>query len=404
MINKLEKKFMIVATLVIVIVLLVILSIINVISIRNNIKHSDEILDKISSDIINNELQLSNNPQPHPFERDVDRIFDVKVNDDGQVTKFSSSNLNASKSSIAQSLVDEVLPLNTQKGFVEEYRFLLIERDDFNQIFFLDYSFEKRSESSFLQGSILVFCLAVLLVIILVLLFLKPVMKPIKETYAKQKRFITDASHEIRTPLAIISTNIQLIEMEGNVSEWTSSIQKQVSRLEELSESLVSLARLDEHDLKVIHEKINLSSVLNDVVMGFEPAILADKKTLDVEIQDHIFVSGHHDNLEKMLSTLMHNALKYTSKNGDIHVKLNTKNNRVHLLIENTSDDLEIKTYDEYFDRFFRAESSRNSQTGGFGIGLSIAKSTIEEHKGTIEALSKDGKIFSLIIQLKEYK
>lgn len=404
MISKLERRFTIVAIVVITSVLIVLLTAVNMISVNRNISRADSVLNRLSLPIEERFEPENNNPELPPLEKDQDRAFDIIADSEGQVIIVNTPNKIPNTTIDAQDLIDQVLAQSSKNGFVEDFRYLQVDHEDTTQIYFLDYSFEKRAETSFLWGSIIMFFVAIVLVALLVRIFLKPVMKPIKEAYEKQKRFITDASHEIRTPLTIISTNIQLMEMESGTTEWTDSIQKQVKRLENLSEGLVTLSRLDETNIPMVQQKINLSNILNDVIMGFEPAIYADKKTLETTIQDDVMVMGNNDGLEKVLSTLMHNALKYTSKDGVIEVILTSDHKRIKVAINNTATGLEKGVYDAYFERFYRAEASRNSETGGFGIGLAIAKSIVEEHHGSIEALSKDGQQFSINIRLKPFK
>lgn len=397
MINKLKTRFSIVAISVITIVLLIILVSVNAVSIYNNISRADETLLQVSNKVMNKPERTLNQSPPS---REFDRVFDTLLNDENQIIKVTSANTNIYSNIDVQSLVDEVL-INSgeSKGFVGDYRYLIVSN---NKIFFLDYTFEKLSEVSFLWGSTIIFFLAIGLVAILVMLFLKPVMKPIQEAYEKQKRFITDASHEIRTPLTIISTNIQLIEMDNNKTDWTQSISKQVKRLNNLSESLVSLARLDEDGIKLEKNTLNLSDLVNDVLIGFEPSVKGMGKQLNTEIADDIKMHANYDAIEKVVSTLMNNAIKYCSKDGHIDVKLNTDNRHILLTFINDAQNMEKASYNAYFERFYRAEHSRNSETGGFGIGLAIAKSIVEEHHGSIKAFSSDGKKFSIEIKFKK--
>lgn len=407
MISKLERRFTIVALLVIMAVLMILLVAVNIFSINVNIKRADSSLERLYASTSGN-FKLTDkfdDPPPvnlnqPPIEKEHNRAFEIVVNNDGEIIRYNGS-INMLSDDLVIELTDTVLANNRQKGFEEGFRYLLVEETNKKRIFFLDYSFEKRSETTFLWGSVLVFMIISALVAVLVRILLKPVMKPIKEAYEKQKRFVTDASHEIRTPLTIISTDIQLIEMEGGTNEWTHSIQNQVKRLESLSSDLVSLSRLDELGLMMEQESVNLSDIVNDVVMGFEPAIVAEEKTLITQIDDDIVLEGHYDSLEKVVSTLMHNALKYSSKKGQIEVFLKAENKKIRMRVKNTCDQIEKGDHKEYFERFYRAEESRNSQTGGFGIGLAIAKSIVEEHQGHIEAYSDNGKNLAINIQFR---
>lgn len=146
---------------------------------------------------------------------------------------------------------------------------------------------------------------------------------------------------------------------------------------------------------------MNLSDIVNDVIMGFEPAVNAKNRTFEVGVEDGISIQGNHDALERVMSVLMNNALKYSDANGTISVNLHQKGKKVTLSVKNTVEFIEKGSHNEFFERFYRSDASRNSETGGFGIGLAVAQSTIEEHHGKIEAQSSDEKSLEVMINLK---
>lgn len=408
MINKLERRFTIVAISVVSAVLLILLIGVNVYSISDNIRRVDTTLDSMAetkfNDVgvkrIHDGLPFPTDKNVPPLEKEKNRIFELIIDDNNSLIKVYGQSHGEDD---YDTLIDKIMDNDQIRGFSDDYRYLKVDEGSSMRLIILDYSFERRAESSFMWGSVIIFVLSILLIAVLVKIFLKPVMGPIKDAYKKQKQFITDASHELRTPLTIISTDIQLLELDHGESDWSKSVQNQVKRLEELTEGLVMLSRLEEDEHRIEKHKVNLSNIVNDVVMGFEPAILAAEKSLKCHIEEDVYVMGNYDGLEKVLSTIMHNALKYSSDYGDISVNL-IQEKYIELKITNSTDQLEKGSHSELFERFYRAESSRNSRTGGFGIGLAIAKSVVEDHKGKMDAFSQDGQSLTIKIEMKKYK
>lgn len=381
MLKKMERRFTIVAISVISLVLFLLVLAVQLISAQVNVRKADMILSTMAEE--NTDIIIGNMGS---MDLESLRSFSVAIRSEDDALAHEINGIGFVDEAVASALAKEVSQLNSSSGFIEEYRYLLVVGEDVTNVYFLDYSFESESARNFLVVSVIVYLLSVLFVAILVRVFMKFVMKPIRESYERQKQFITDASHELKTPLTVISTNMQLIEMEAGPSKWVKSVNKQVERLTMLSNDLVELSRMDEASTQVILSKMNLSDLVWDVVYGFEPAISVEGKTLQVNIEDGISIDGDYDGLEKVVSILLENALKYTSKEGSIWLKLWKNHKAVTLSVENTVVGMNLGDYNEYFERFYRADKSRNSKTGGFGIGLAVAKSVVEHHGGTIEA------------------
>ncbi|WP_455053457.1 sensor histidine kinase [Mogibacterium sp.] len=187
----------------------------------------------------------------------------------------------------------------------------------------------------------------------------KRAVSPLVSAYEKQKEFITNASHELKTPLAIISANNDIIEIENGSSKWISSNKGQIKKLSSMIDMLVTLTKLDESAKLENASSVDIASLLNSSIEGFAPLAEAQGKSFNV--------SAHKGSKED--APLTHFSFS----------------------ISNYSENLKKGSYDILFDRFYRLDSSRNSETGGFGIGLSIAKVIVQKHGGEIKAFSPDG-------------
>ncbi|EGL35505.1 ATPase/histidine kinase/DNA gyrase B/HSP90 domain protein [Parvimonas sp. oral taxon 110 str. F0139] len=227
----------------------------------------------------------------------------------------------------------------------------------------------------------------------------KKAVAPMVQAYEKQNAFITDASHELKTPLAIIKTSADVLEMEGGESKWTGNIHKQVNRLNGLIGNLISLTKLDESD-DLDKMDFSFSDVLNDCITDVKDYALSLDKNIVTDIEDGISFKGNEKLIRQVIGILLDNAIKYAKENSDINVRLTKQNKKIVFTVENEADNLEIKNYNILFERFYRADSSRNSKTGGYGIGLSIAQSIVLKHKGKISADSFDGEKIAFTVKL----
>jgi signal transduction histidine kinase len=205
----------------------------------------------------------------------------------------------------------------------------------------------------------------------------------------KQKRFITDAGHELKTPLAIISANIDVLELEAGKSEWTSSIRNQVKRMNSLVKNLLTLSRMDEERMHVVYTDFEISSCVKETAESFEAIAESNSKKYHMDIEDDIHITGDKNAIVQLTSLLLDNAMKYSDENGNISISLSKAKN-ITLEVSNTSDSIPDGNLDRLFDRFYRADASRSREKGGYGIGLSVARAIAQSHGGQIEA-KKDG-------------
>ena len=203
------------------------------------------------------------------------------------------------------------------------------------------------------------------------------------------------------TPLAIIDANAEVIEMIDGENEWTQSIRKQIKRLTALTEKLVYLSRMDEDGYKMQMESFDISQAAEDMTELFKTSSKARGITLKAETEEGLNYYGNEASIRQLISIMLDNALKYTDENGVIEVKLKAAGKNRILTFYNTVEEIEKGKLDFLFERFYRLDKSRNSETGGHGIGLSVAKAIAEAHGGKISAESTDGKSILFTVALK---
>ncbi len=328
------------------------------------------------------------------------RFFTVNFDARGSVFMVDTGKVAAVETQDAVAYAEEVYHSGRKRGFYGTYRYLRVEKEDFTRLIFVDCGRELNSFRNLAKSSAAVSLLGFLAVLLLVLIFSKKVFRPVAESAARQKQFITDASHELKTPLAIISANVEILEMEGQENEWTKSIHNQVSRLTSLTEQLVMLSRMDEEGQEQNFAEFAFSDAVRETAEGFLPLAKAREKELVLQIEEGVRYKGDEGMLRQMVSLLLDNAIKYSSQRGRIELALGRRGRKIQLTVWNTVDSVDQRELSLLFERFYRPDSSRNSATGGSGIGLSIVKAVAERHGGQVSVRSGDGKSVRFLVTL----
>lgn len=433
MIRKLRIRLILTTMLAVLLVLLILMGGINLFNYRQVISESDEIL----SLLMENGGAFLNEKDPHPEERDhMDQIppsereggkgfmrfdegrihskelayetryFSVLFAPDGTILHTDTRFISAVTEDTANEYARRIFNKGSRTGFIGDYRYLLGQPDPQGNrlVIFRDCGASLANFRNFRNISIVVSLACLLVVGILVFFASGRVIRPVAESYEKQKRFITDAGHEIKTPLAIITADADVLEMENDgasENEWISDIKLQVNRLSELTSDLITLSKMEETGTLLNMTDLDLSSLTRSQTISFTAVATAGNKTISSQIDENIHITGDKKAIESLLSIVLDNAVKYSPENGHIDVLLTRS--RKGALLKVTNDTKETISEEEcrnMFERFYRTDSSRNSETGGHGIGLSLARAIVEKHRGRITATSAGEKKLAITIHL----
>ena len=224
----------------------------------------------------------------------------------------------------------------------------------------------------------------ILLVFVLVVLLSRRAIDPVVRSAEKQKQFITDASHELKTPITVISTCLRVLEMETGKQKWIDKAQAQTEKLTALVNALVTLSRMDEGVSPLKMEPFPLSEAVADTAEPFRDLAQSKGHDLVLDIAPELTYKGDEYAIRQLVSILLDNAVKYARAGSAITLTLEKTRRGAVLRCRNGSDPIPEDTLAKLFDRFYRADPSRSAATGGFGIGLSIARGIAEAHKGSI--------------------
>lgn len=227
----------------------------------------------------------------------------------------------------------------------------------------------------------------------------KTIVKPVEETFEKQKQFISDASHELKTPLAVIEANADVLENEIGTNKWINYIQNEADSMNKLINELLLLAKIENIDDIKEYKEFDLSKEVEIILSMFESMAYEKQVVIKSKIDANITMNGNKEDIEHIVSTLTDNAIKHTDAKKEVIVELKKEKNDIILEVKNMGEKVPEEEREKIFERFYRINKSRNRKEKRYGLGLAIAKTTIEKYKGKIDVGYKDNfTIFKVII------
>lgn len=335
----------------------------------------------------------------------------LEIDQNGNIIKQTQSFNTEVDKTILKNVAHAVLNNKVNSGIVtisdSSYSYLksINLNTKITRIVFVDRSNYQNFLYQLLKSFLLVGLLSLVILFIISVYLTNKTIQPIKQAFDKQKQFIADASHELKTPLTIIKTNTSLILSNPDDSvkyqaKWINYINSQIDRMSKLIDEMLSLAKLDAQESNIILLPVNISKIIESMILMFDAIIYENNLNLESDIKKDVFVHGDKENLKRLFSILMDNAIKHTNKNGTLSIKLFVDRNKVKIIVKNTGQGIAKENLEKIFDRYYRADNSRDRKTGGYGLGLAIAKSIVLKHKGKIYAQSTVNKNTSFIIEL----
>lgn len=329
------------------------------------------------------------------------RYFVVKLNHN-TVTDISTENIAAVTDRDAFEYASRVFKEGPGFGFIDDYRYYYTTDSNSGNsiIVFIDFSREFEATFKLASLSFLVGVCCIIILLFPVYKLSKNAIRPIEKSMEKQKQFITDAGHELKTPIAIINADAEVLEMCEGENEWITSIKNQTERLDGLVKDLVTLSKLDEEKLKNKDTTFCISEIVSETAGNFETLALKNEVSMEYNITPNLMYTGNEGEIKQLVSILCDNAVKYCKKGGIIRIAVYKSGKNTVLSVFNDCDYIDKNKLDMLFDRFYRADSSRARETGGYGIGLSIAQVIVQRHKGKITATSSDSKsiLFKVVL------
>lgn len=314
------------------------------------------------------------------------RFFSVHLAEDGTVAHVNQNYISSISEADAVQYVQAALATGKKGGYENGYRYMVSTSEQETVVLFLNSELELQTMKSLLWITLAIASVSLVVVFVLVVFFSRRAIAPYLKNMETQKQFITNASHELKTPLTAISTSADVLAVEHSEDEWVKNIQAQAGRLSKLIGNLVTLSRLNEEDPFPVRAEFSLSDALWEISEPFSSVARAKGKAYSQNIADNLCMIGDQTAIQQMVSILLDNALKYSSDGGSISLIAQRGGKRTELTVSNTVDTIQCADITRLFDRFYRADESHSNTVSGTGIGLSIAKATVQAHGGKIFA------------------
>ena len=423
MIRRLRKKFLFAAIAAVFLVLLILIGSINALNYHSLVREADatlEILARNKGTFPRQMLRPLDEPgeMAEPPQGDTrgaqgrgrgdngelayqSRYFTIWFDGEGNVSRTGTENIAMLTEEEAVRLAEAFLSSGRERGFVGQFRCGRTLCEGETLVIFLLCQRELDTFRIFLYASIGISLAGVLAVFLLLLLFSGRIVRPIAESYEKQKRFITDAGHELKTPITIIQADADVLESElDGENEWITDIRRQTHRLTELTGDLIYLSKMEEDSASLRMQEFSLSELAEETARSFQGPALSQGKDFQPSVAPGIRMIGDEKAVAKLISILMDNAMKYSPEGGSVELTLDKPGRNARLMVKNSAEPMEKGNQDRLFERFARGDGSRSGETGGFGLGLAIAKAVTEVHKGRIRAESEDGESLTVTVEL----
>ena len=404
MIKRLRKKFILTNMLLVALVLIIVFGALVGYNYQRLVRQSEEAMRtalKWSDDAPPPVFQFGASHEEEMEEQGEERrftmvpVFVVLLDEDGgpaQVT--GGNNVEVSDQVVAQAVAAATEESGAISGL--NLRYLQdTDREGNSRIAFADMGWETDSLWPLIRSSLLVGALALGGFFVISLMLSGLALKPAEEAWEQQRRFVADASHELKTPLAILNANLSVLAENGTESvasqdQWISAMQVQITRMNGLINDMLTLAKLD-HDQDAIPTRaVDFSRLTTGCLLSFEAVAYEKGVEIRSRISEHLMVNGSPERFSRLVDILLDNAVKHTPSGGIVEVVLSREKNHAVLSVRNSGEEISPDALPHVFDRFYRADSARSRETGGYGLGLAIAKSIVENAHGKISAESAD--------------
>lgn len=390
MINKLRRKFIMVNMLIVTVMLSVIFGLVFFFTKSNIEQESIQMLRSVSMLPAQPEHGGNSHINTAPF------VFTIRKTPKGEYLAQGSYVVDFSDSALISELYEYAAGSEKISGEIKDHklRFFVSNAPHSKEVVFADISSEKTMLRQLLQTCIFIAVLSFGVFFVISILLAHWTVKPVEKAWKEQRQFVADASHELKTPLTVIMTNAEMLldsqHTEEKRKQFSENILTMSRQMRELTESLLELARNDNHTAAVISDNLDFSQLVTEAALPFEP--LYYEKTLELccDIDENIFVKGDKNHLMRLTEILLDNAMKYSYPNTSVAVRLKSHGGACILSVESCGDSISKADLKNIFKRFYRVDKARTSNHS-YGLGLSIAESIANEHHGKIRAESIDG-------------
>lgn len=363
----------------------------------------DEVMNKQSKADLPVEKTMGRREPPPSNERSdyqLSTFYSVALSDEGKVLAVDNEGGDAYQEEELVQIARKISSQDQRLGRMGNITYIVEGKEGYMLVAFMDNTVSEAGLKTMLRYVFLVGGMAILAMFFIASILAGFIISPLEENDRQQKRFISDASHELKTPVAVIATNAEMLSRELGHNEWLTNIQYETERMDRLVKQLLDLSHAESAIVPM--ESLDFSRLVTGETLAFESLAFDKGKTFVTEIEEAIILIGNLSQLTQLVSILLDNAIRH-SIGKEIGVSLVRHPHTALLTVTNDGNEIPAEKIHHLFERFYRVDEVRNSESNHYGIGLSIAKAIAEKHGGNIDVFWQDGKIsFTVNLLLKK--
>lgn len=318
-------------------------------------------------------------------------FYSVAISEDGTVLATDVADGELYEKETLEQYAADILKGNNNRGTKGSLLFLVTKQNDFSLVTFMDNTIMQESMTTLFRYTLVFGSAALIALFFLAVYLARRIVKPLEESYQKQKQFISDAGHELKTPVSVVSANAELLSREIGENQWLANIQYENERMGKLVGQLLELARTE--NVAPQTERLDFSRLVAGGSLPFESVAFEKGLILNTAITDHIIVNGNSSQLSQLVAILIDNAIRHGQHGKEVYVTLTERRGMAVLTVINDGAPIPPDKAEHLFERFYRVDEARSDEERHYGLGLSIAKAIVTAHHGKIDVSCCDGKV-----------
>lgn len=318
-------------------------------------------------------------------------FYTVAMSYDNEIIEIKNPQQTVHSNDELEALACELATTDKTTGVKNDLVYYALDKGGYMLFAFKDNTIINESMDTLFRYTLIFGALAIVLLFFVAVYLARRIVKPLEESYQKQKQFISDAGHELKTPISVVSTNAEILSREIAGNKWLANIQYENERMGVLVTQLLELSRVENAPL--ITEPIDFSRLVSGEVLPFESMAFENSHTICCNIDENITMKGNSTQLKQLVSILLDNAIRHGEKGTDIQLALKAEHGYASLSVVNAGAEIPAEKQGMLFERFYRVDSVRNGDDGHYGLGLSIAKAITTAHGGKIGVRCAGGRV-----------
>ena len=295
-----------------------------------------------------------------------------------------------------EELARKIVSSNREKGKIDNLWYYSCDKGGYVLVTFMDNTVMNENAITLFRYTLIFGGLALVLFFFLSRFLARKIVEPLEESYKKQKQFISDAGHELKTPVSVVIANAEMLSREIGENQWLQNILYENERMGMLVAQLLELARTESVEVQM--ESIDFSRLVRGEELPFESVAFEKGLQLCCDIENGVVMNGNAIQLKQLVSILLDNSIRHCESGNVVHLNMNKEHDHVKLSVINKGEEIPQEHREQLFERFYRADTVRNSEDNHYGLGLAIARAIVTAHKGKIDIFCYNGLVEFRII------